>query len=283
MVHLTGDPVWIRGDIQSAGIFLNEYQGFMSDEMQATARARALVAIGEFRDAGCVLPPPPTLELLREMMEYLGVGPVPDDAVQMFLEDLELVEVPSPADALAQSVGEDVREVTPVVVIGCGEAGLLAGIRLGQAGIPYTIIEKNAGPGGTWFENRYPGARVDVGSHFYCYSFEPADHWTEYFSQQPELRRYFSDVMVKYGVDQHCRFETEVTAAAWDDAAATWTVEMRGRDGSESTLSARALISAVGSLNRPRLPEIAGMADFAGPSFHSAQWDPMVEIGRAHV
>ena len=98
----------------------------------------------------------------------------------------------------------------PVVVIGCGEAGLLAGIRLKEAGLPFTIVEKNAGPGGTWWENRYPGARVDVGSHFYCYSFEPGDHWTEYFSQQAELQDYFVHVMQKYGVDAHCRFETEV-------------------------------------------------------------------------
>ena len=277
MVHLTGDPIWIRSDIQSAGIFLNEYQGFMPEEMKAVARDRALAAIVEFRDGGCVLPAPPTADLLREMMEYLGVGPVPDDAVQMFLEDLELVQAPSPASTLAREVPADRRSATPVVVIGCGEAGLLAGIRLAEAGIPYTIVEKNAGPGGTWWENRYPGARVDVGSHFYCYSFEPADHWTEYFSQQPELRRYFSDVMVKYGVDAHCRFETEVTSATWDDATSLWTVEMRHADGVVTTVSARAVISAVGSLNRPRLPDIPGMDVFAGPSFHSARWDPNVD------
>ena len=71
---------------------------------------------------------------------------------------------------------------TPVVVIGCGESGILAGIRLKQANIPFTIVEKNAGPGGTWWENRYPGARVDVANHFYCYSFEPNDDWAHFFS-----------------------------------------------------------------------------------------------------
>ncbi len=75
------------------------------------------------------------------------------------------------------------------MVIGCGQSGLLAGIRLQEAGIPYTIIEKNAGVGGTWYENTYPGCRVDVGNHFYCYSFEPSDHWSQYFAQQPELAR----------------------------------------------------------------------------------------------
>ena len=92
------------------------------------------------------------------------------------------------------------KAASPVVVIGCGESGILAGIRLSQAGLPFTIIEKNDGPGGTWWENRYPGARVDVGSHQYCYSFEPADHWSEYYCQQPELRDYFDRVVEKYGL-----------------------------------------------------------------------------------
>ena len=148
------------------------------------------------------------------------------------------------------------------MVIGCGQSGLLAGIRLREAGIPFTIIDKNAGPGGTWWENSYPGARVDVGSHFYCYSFEPADHWTEYFSQHAELRDYFVGVMHKYGIDEHCRFETEVEAATYDEAAGTWTVRVRAADGTVDELPARAVISAVGSLNRPKLPDIPGIDDF---------------------
>ena len=164
-------------------------------------------------------------------------------------------------------------------MIGCGEAGLLAGIRLAQAGIPFTIVEKNAGPGGTWWDNRYPGARVDIGSHFYCYSFEPADHWTEYFSQQPELQDYFDRVMRKYGVDEHCRFDTEVTGG--DVRRGHGPLVGRGahRATAPSTASTRSRsISAVGALNQPHLPDIPGMDDFAGPSFHSARWDPSVDI-----
>ena len=69
-----------------------------------------------------------------------------------------------------------------------------------KPGIPYTIIEKNAGVGGTWYENSYPGARVDVGNHFYCYSFEPSNEWTEFFAQQPELQAYFEGVMTRHGI-----------------------------------------------------------------------------------
>ena len=86
--------------------------------------------------------------------------------------------------------------------------GILAGIRLRQAGLPFTIIDKNEGPGGTWWENRYPGARVDVGSHQYCFSFEPAELWSEYYCQQPELRDYFGGIVDKFGLRRHCRFET---------------------------------------------------------------------------
>ena len=169
------------------------------------------------------------------------------------------------------------------MVVGCGQSGLLAGIRLGEAGIPYTIVEKNAGVGGTWWENSYPGARVDVGNHFYCYSFEPSDHWTEFFAQQPELQTYFDGVMRKYGVDRHVRWGTEVLGAAWDDASATWSVRVRGADGTEDTLVARAVISAVGQLNRPNLPDIPGRDSFAGPAFHSARWDHDVELAGTRV
>jgi 4-hydroxyacetophenone monooxygenase len=164
------------------------------------------------------------------------------------------------------------------VVIGCGQSGLLAGIRLRQAGIPFTIVEKNAGAGGTWWENTYPGARVDVGNHFYCYSFEPSDHWTEFFARQPELQAYFDNVMTKHGIEQHVRWETEVLGAEWDDAQGTWSVRIRSRDGAEETLVARAVISAVGQLNRPSIPPIPGRDDFAGPSFHSARWDHDVDL-----
>ena len=116
-----------------------------------------------------------------------------------------------------------------MLVIGCGESGLLAGIRLQEAGIPFTIVEKNTGVGGTWWQNTYPGARVDVGNHFYCYSFEPTDAWTHFFAEQPELQRYFQRVMDRYDIGRHVLWETEVTEAAWDDASGTWTV--RTRDG----------------------------------------------------
>lgn len=275
LVHITGDPELIRGRLRPQGLFLNEVQGYMSEEDKAEVRRIALDIIRDYRDRGFTLPPPPSAELIHEMMNWLVCTEVPDEYVPMLLEEMELdgrdarhVEFASDAAA---------RAGFPVIVIGCGQSGLLAGIRLKEAGIPFTIIEKNAGVGGTWWENSYPGARVDVGNHFYCYSFESSDHWTEFFARQPELQAYFQGVMERHGIDEHVRWSTEVLGAVWDDAAGTWSVRVRRPDGEEETLTARAVISAVGQLNRPHLPDIPGRDDFAGPSFHSARWDHNVD------
>ena len=276
LVHMSGDPGIIRGRLRPAGLFLNEVQGYMTDEDRAEARALALEVIRDYRDRGCPEPEPISADLLHEMMTWLVCEEVPEEYVPLLMEEMEL----DGRDARrVEPVGDpDARAAFPVVVIGCGQSGLLAGIRLQEAGIPFTIVEKNAGVGGTWWENSYPGARVDVGNHFYCYSFEPSDHWTEYFARQPELQRYFESVMDKHGIGAHVRWETEVLGATWDDGSATWSVRTRAADGSEEVLTARAVISAVGQLNRPNVPAIDGADTFAGPAFHSARWDHDVDL-----
>ncbi len=275
LVHMTGDMDVIRGRLRPQGLVINEVQGFMSEEDKAEARALALDLIRAYRDGGCQLPPPPSQADIKEMMAWLCCEEVPDEYIPMLLEEMELDG--SDARRVDLHVDGEARAEFPVVVIGCGESGLLAGIRLDEAGIPFTIVEKNAGPGGTWWENTYPGARVDVGNHFYCYSFEPSDHWTEYYAQQPELQRYFQDVMERRGIEPSIRFETEVTGARWDDATSTWAVSIRNADGTEEVLTARAVISAVGQLNRPNLPDIDGLDQFEGAWFHSAAWDHSVD------
>ena len=264
LVHMSGDPSLIRGDLRPAGLFLNEVQGYMSEADKAAARKIALEVITDYRDRGCPEPEPIGADLLQEMMQWLVCEPVPGEYVPMLLEEMELDGRDTRATRRPDEVA---RAEFPVVVIGCGESGLLAGIRLKEAGIPFTILEKNAGPGGTWWQNTYPGARVDVGNHFYCYSFEPTDQWTHYFAEQPELQSYFQRVMQKYDIGAEVRWETEVTEACWDDHTATWTVRARDRDGGMTTLSARALISAVGQLNRPYLPGDTGTGPVRRCSF----------------
>ena len=276
LVHMTGDPSWIRGELRPQVATLNDFQSGMSDELRAEVRRLAVPVIAEYRDAGCVpfVPPP---ALAHEMMSFLACAPVDEAVVPMFLEDLHLDGADSGAITWGDEFGDEVKADAHVVVIGCGESGILSGIRLSQAGIPFTIVEKSEGPGGTWWDNRYPGARVDIGSHFYCYSFEPADHWSEYFVQQPELRDYFARVLDHHDLRGRCRFGTEVTRATYDESAGRWQVEVRDSAGDTDTIDARFIISGVGALNLPKLPDIPGMDTFAGPSFHSARWDPSVD------
>ncbi len=274
LVHITGDPRFIR-DFKQMGIFLNEVQGFMSEEDKARTRAEALPVIADYRDRGCPGPEPLSSELIREMIDWAACEHVPDDYLPLVLEEMDLDGVdPRRPDALPT---ESAAEL-PVVVIGCGESGILAGIRLQQANIPFTIVEKNAGPGGTWWENSYPGARVDVANHFYCYSFEPNNNWTHFFAEQWELQDYFTRVMNKHDLAEQVRWNTEVISAEWNDDDGTWSISLCSADGQTSTLRAGAVITAVGQLNRPYIPEFDGADTFEGPSFHSAAWDHSVDL-----
>ncbi|HEU4363206.1 MAG TPA: NAD(P)/FAD-dependent oxidoreductase, partial [Mycobacterium sp.] len=278
-VHITGDPRFIR-DFKQAGVFLNEVQGFMSEQDKARARAAALPVITDYRDRGCPEPAPLPPELIRAMTDWAACETVPDGYLAPLTEELDLAGVdprrPPPLDPARAAA-------LPVAVIGCGESGILAGIRLAQANIPFTIVEKNAGPGGTWWENSYPGARVDVANHFYCYSFEPSSAWTHFFAEQPELQAYFVGLIDKYQLNQHIRWQTEVTTAVWDDPSGRWTLTMRSPDGAITTLQARAVITAVGQLNRAYLPKLDGADTFDGPSFHSAAWDHSVDLAGKRI
>jgi len=277
LVHMSGDMSWVRGDIQpNVGQSL-DIQGGMSDEDMAEMRRRALPAIAAYRDGGCD-PVELNRDKLLEIMSFLGKRPVQEGVAGLFFDDLQFDGRDSGEISWGDEISEAQKAAAPVVVMGCGMGGILAGIRLKQAGLPFTIIDQNPGPGGTWWENRYPGARVDVGSHQYCYSFEPAEMWSEYYCQQPELRDYFETVVEKFDLRPHCLFETAVTAVAWQEDDAMWRVTARHASGTERVLDARFVISAVGSLNLPRLPEIPGMDTFTGPSFHSARWPEDLDI-----
>ncbi len=272
LVHLTGDAGVLDGPIRPQRAVLGESQGFMSKGEKAAVRERALRALAAYRDRGCPLPSQPDGPTIRRMMSFMVGEEVPDEYVPMMLEEMAL----DGHDA-RQVPWEDAPSVATkqgfhVLVIGAGMSGLLAAIRLEEAGIPYTVVEKNAEVGGTWYENTYPGCRVDIANHFYCYSFEPNPEWSEFFSQHKELREYFALCADRYRVRSHIRFRTEVTSARFDPTTASWQVDVRTSEGRNETLTVKAIISAVGQLNRPKLPDVEGLESFAGPAFHSARW-----------
>ncbi|MEV4251149.1 NAD(P)/FAD-dependent oxidoreductase [Streptosporangium canum] len=156
-----------------------------------------------------------------------------------------------------------------VAIIGAGFGGLCMAIRLERAGIrSYTIFEKGPGVGGTWRDNTYPGAGCDIPSHLYSFSFERYASWTRRYPGQPEILGYLEMCADKYGLRPRIRLNTEVTAAAFDESLGRWRVRTAAGEQLFDVV-----VSGVGQLNRPRLPDIPGMSSFGGAAFHSARWD----------
>jgi cation diffusion facilitator CzcD-associated flavoprotein CzcO len=160
-------------------------------------------------------------------------------------------------------------EPLEVAIVGSGFGGLGMAVRLKRSGVDsFVVLEKAARIGGTWRDNTYPGAACDVPSHLYSFSFRPGA-WSRRYPAQGEILGYLEDLVREWELGPHLRLGAEVRAVAFDEATGTWRIELASGD----VLRARAVVSAVGQLNRPRLPDIPGFDSFQGPSWHSARWD----------
>lgn len=165
-----------------------------------------------------------------------------------------------------------------VAIIGAGMSGLLAAFRLQQAGIEPTVFEKNEDIGGTWWENSYPGCRLDTPNFAYSYSFAQNPDWPHEFSQQKTILDYFHAMADRFEVRQFVRLRTEVSCARFDEDDATWEVTAQ-TEGAEPTIELfDMLISCVGQLNQPRMPDISGINTYKGDSWHTARWRHDVEL-----
>jgi cation diffusion facilitator CzcD-associated flavoprotein CzcO len=161
------------------------------------------------------------------------------------------------------------------VIVGAGFGGLAAAIELTRAGFrDITIFERGSGVGGVWRENHYPGAACDVPSVIYSFSFALKSNWSQPFGLQPEIQAYLDQIVDEFGLRPHLRLNTEVTSASYDEASATWTVEVAGGE----RVRCQVLIMATGQLSRPKMPDVEGLDQFDGASFHSAEWDHEVDL-----
>ena len=173
-------------------------------------------------------------------------------------------------------------ETLDVLIVGAGFGGLYALHKLRGMGLKARVLEAAPSVGGTWWANRYPGARVDIQSLEYSYSFsEPLQqqwHWSERYASQPELLRYANHVADRFDLRRDIRLNTRVAAAHFDDAAALWRV----RSDDDRAFTARFVLMAIGPLSTPNTPAFAGLERFAGPVLHSAAWphEPVDFSGR---
>ena len=161
---------------------------------------------------------------------------------------------------------------TDVLVVGAGITGVYQLYRAREMGFSAQLVEAGGGVGGTWYWNRYPGARFDSESYTYAYLFskELFDdwEWQEHFAEQPETERYLNHVVDRFDLRRHIRFDTRVTSATYDDSSGTWAVGTE--DGSQ--LRARFLVAATGVLSVPYFPDVPGRVDFGGESYHTGLW-----------
>ncbi|MGJ8536023.1 MAG: flavin-containing monooxygenase, partial [Parasphingopyxis sp.] len=159
-----------------------------------------------------------------------------------------------------------------VAIVGAGFSGLYLLHTLREMGLSSRVFEAGGDVGGTWYWNRYPGARCDIESVEYSYSWseelEQEWNWSERYSTQPEILAYINHVADRFDLRRDIRFNTRVEAATYDEGANLWTVKL---DSGES-VSARHVVMATGCLSSPNLPEIPGMEDFEGPAYQTGLW-----------
>lgn len=162
-----------------------------------------------------------------------------------------------------------------IVIVGAGHSGICAAVNLLKSGVrDFVVLEKAAGPGGTWRYNTYPGCACDVTSLMYSYSFAPNRDWERMYSTQPEIQRYIGEVFDRFGLAAHTRFGTEVLSYTFDDATDRWHVET----STGEVLTPRVVIAGIGALHKPSTPVFEGVEEFEGELFHSARWDESVDL-----
>jgi 4-hydroxyacetophenone monooxygenase len=277
LAQMTGEGKWLEAPYRpSRTLALNDNDdGGFDPALQTEIRTAAFEVLRDWRDGRRQLPAPPPDDRITEMLSVSLGEHVPPEYGQTMSEEAgfhprtEVAwsgERPSGADSLH------------VLIIGAGLSGIAAAATLDRLGIQYTIAEKNAAPGGVWWQNTYPGAGVDTPSDLYSFSFAPKRGWDRYYAKQPEILSYIQETAAGLGITSKVRFNTEVTRAEWNESEQRWHVELGKDNGTADTIRVNAIISCVGILNRKSIPNFSGMDSFRGPMFHSSEWDHSVDV-----
>lgn len=265
LVQLTGEMHWLDDPYRprrQQGLGDNDTGGLLP-EHQAEVRDAALEAMLGWRQGRPAAIPDPDPELLVHMLTVAMAEPIPD--VYGPFTRSQLGEQPIATRPI------DVPDGFTALVIGAGVSGICAGVHLQAAGIPFTMIERNADIGGVWLENRYPGAGVDTPNHLYSFSFVQYD-WPEFFALRDELWGYLHHVVDRFELRRNIELETTVERCEWLEDRQVWQVSTRHASGDVEMHEANIVISGAGIFNPPVFPNIEGLERFAGPAFHTARW-----------
>ncbi len=274
--QLTGDRSWLEAPYRPSRdvrLVADPGAGFPPEIQERIRRAAVdIIAAG-----GRPLITEPSADELVELMSVCLGEDVDPAYGPMMLEDMGI----APDRAEWRGAPPDLGGEN-VVVIGAGVAGIGLARACRRLGLPCTVIERNDGVGGTWLENRYPGAGVDTPNLFYSWSDRPNPGWTRWFSQRDELLGYLKQTVADEQLGDMIRLGTELRSARWDGHEQRWHLTIAGPDGVEH-LSARFLVSAIGHISEPNDARFPGMERFDGPLFHSARWPDDLDLGGRNV
>jgi 4-hydroxyacetophenone monooxygenase len=278
LAMLTGDESLLTEDLKPPSPSMTSRispQGGMSAAAQLKARALATEALIGYRNAGCPAPQAPSAPWLDRIVQFM-IKSGHEDFMNLLRHELNL---PKDAGAPTWSVNDfPAAAKLRVAVVGSGFAGIAAAHRLKQTGLNFTVFEKNAEVGGVWWENTYPGCRLDTPNFAYSLSFGQKQDWTQHFSQQPDIIKYLLEVVDLAGIRSHIRCDAEVQSLTYNDKAATWTVSSRNKAGEVTEEEFNFVITAMGLLNRPSIPDFKGLDTFKGALIHSAAWQSDVQL-----
>jgi 4-hydroxyacetophenone monooxygenase len=279
LVHMTGDQRWLeppykpKRDVR----LIPDTSSGVPSQIQDEIRAAVLKVFADGHPKPVVTDPGDEL-ILKMMRACLGENVAPEYAPLM-REEMGFVPREArwnrrpPNQALARH---------HVLIVGAGVCAIALAVALGHLGIPYTIVEKNAELGGTWYVNRYPGCGVDTPNHSYSYSFGSRNAWTRYFCQREELLNYLKKVAAEYGIREHLRLNTQLTGSRWDESKRRWISTLKTKDGEEN-FESTILVSAIGQLNDPSRAHFKGEEDFQGLILHPALWSDDIRLDGKRV
>jgi 4-hydroxyacetophenone monooxygenase len=275
LVQMTGDLSWLApryAPRRARGLDDND-DGGLDPQLQEEIRAAAKRAIAEWRAGSPMAMPRPDDGFLAHMLGVAMAEAIPPGYGEIIASDLGLVD-------------EQPHVVAPpgfrAIIVGAGVSGISAAVNLRRMGIECRIFEKNEDVGGTWWENHYPGAGVDTPNLTYTFSFSKND-WSRNFPLQGEILSYFQDTADRFGLREMISFGTKVQQAVWNEGARQWEVDVLGSDDVLVREVADIVISAVGVLNIPLIPEIPGADSFPGRIVHTARWPHDLELAGKRV
>ncbi|MFZ0500929.1 MAG: NAD(P)/FAD-dependent oxidoreductase [Steroidobacteraceae bacterium] len=288
---LRGLLYFLTGDEGVANVELSKGPGFLTangvyikrPQDVAMLHEKAFDVLKAYRSGEATPPDPATVskeKLLRVVSFMVGME-VPESEYGYWREEFAFDpwarELKWPSKPAAK-----VRDFK-VIVVGAGTGGVNAAIQLKRAGFSFKVFERNGGVGGTWYDNSYPGARVDLASRIYSHLFGVGYPWQHTFATAAENKSYVDWCVDTFGIRQNIQFNTEVIAMHWNEQASEWMVRVRNKDGTVEVHRANGIISAGGLFDRPTFGNFKGTESFRGIKMHTARYNPRTDLSGCRV